>query len=197
MSKKNNRDTKGKIISAAWELFYEQGYEETTVDEIVEMSGTSKGSFYHYFNSKDALLGTLAYMFDRKYEEIEPNLADYESNFDKLIYLNRELFAMIEDGISLELLARLFSTQLVTRGEKHLLDRNRHYYRLLRKICSDGQKSGEFRTDISVNDLTKLYAMVERAIMYDWCICNGEYSLQRYAEENIAGLLSGLKAENQ
>ena len=195
MSKKSNRDTKGKIISAAWELFYEQGYEETTVDEIVELSGTSKGSFYHYFNSKDALLGTLAYMFDRKYEEIEPNLADYESNFDKLIYLNRELFAMIEDGISLELLARLFSTQLVTRGEKHLLDRNRHYYRLLRKICADGQASGEFRTDLSVNDLTKLYAMVERAIMYDWCICNGEYSLKRYAEENIPALLSGLKAE--
>lgn len=126
MSKKNTRDTKGRIISAAWELFYEQGYEETTVDEIVELSRTSKGSFYHYFNSKDALLGTLAYMFDRKYEELEPNLADIDTNFDKLIYLNRELFGMIEDRISLELVGRLFSTQLVTRGEKHLLDRNRY-----------------------------------------------------------------------
>lgn len=195
MSKKNTRDTKGRIISAAWELFYEQGYEETTVDEIVELSETSKGSFYHYFNSKDALLGTLAYMFDRKYEEIEPNLAEYETSFDKLLYLNRELFAMIEDGISLQLLSRLFSTQLVTRGEKHLLDRNRYYYKLLRKICVEGQESGEFRTDLSVNDLTKLYALVERAVMYDWCICNGEYSLKRYAEENMPGLISGLKAE--
>ena len=197
MRKKNTRDTKGRIISAAWELFYEQGYEKTTVDEIIELSETSKGSFYHYFNSKDALLGTLAYMFDRKYEEIEPNLAGYETNFEKLIYLNRELFAMIEDSISLELLARLFSTQLVTRGEKHLLDRYRYYYRLLRKICADGQVCGEFRTDLSVNDLTKLYALVERAMMYDWCICNGEYSLTRYAEENISGLLSGLKAKNE
>ena len=68
LARKNSRDTKGKIISAAWELFYEQGYEETTVDEIVELSGTSKGSFYHYFESKDALLGTLSYMFDKKYE---------------------------------------------------------------------------------------------------------------------------------
>jgi len=194
MSKKNTRDTKGRIISAAWELFYEQGYEETTVDEIVELSRTSKGSFYHYFNSKDALLGTLAYMFDRKYEELEPNLADIDTNFDKLIYLNRELFGMIEDRISLELVGRLFSTQLVTRGEKHLLDRNRYYYKLLRKICTDGQACGEFRRDLSVNDLTKLYALVERGLMYDWCICNGEYSLQKYAEGNMPGLLSGLKA---
>ena len=29
MAKKNSRNTKGRIISAAWKLFYEQGYEET------------------------------------------------------------------------------------------------------------------------------------------------------------------------
>ena len=64
MSKKNDRNTKGKIINAAWDLFYEQGYEYTTVEEIIEKSGTSKGSFYHYFEGKDALLGSLSYIFD-------------------------------------------------------------------------------------------------------------------------------------
>ena len=44
MAKKNSRNTKGRIISAAWKLFYEQGYEETTVEDIVFESGTSKGS---------------------------------------------------------------------------------------------------------------------------------------------------------
>ena len=46
MSKKQPRNTKGKIISAAWKLFYEQGYDDTTIDEIIAESGTSKGSFY-------------------------------------------------------------------------------------------------------------------------------------------------------
>ena len=45
MSKKNEKNTKGKIINAAWDLFYEQGYEDTTVEEIIDKSGTSKGSF--------------------------------------------------------------------------------------------------------------------------------------------------------
>ena len=58
MSKKQPRNTKGKIISAAWKLFYEQGYDDTTIDEIIAESGTSKGSFYHYFEGKDALLGS-------------------------------------------------------------------------------------------------------------------------------------------
>ncbi|MDD6310978.1 MAG: helix-turn-helix domain containing protein [Firmicutes bacterium] len=196
MARKNSRDTKGKIISAAWELFYEQGYEETTVDEIVELSGTSKGSFYHYFESKDALLGTLSYMFDKKYEELEPELGKFSSCFDKLIYLNKELFGMIEDGISLELLARLFSTQLVTKGEKHLLDRNRQYYKLLRKITQEGQDKGEFRDDITVSELVKLYAIVERGMMYEWCIRDGEYSLKKYGEENMPFMISRFLKNN-
>ena len=58
MTKKNARNTRGKIVNAAWKLFYEQGYEDTTVEEIIELSQTSKGSFYHYFDGKDALLST-------------------------------------------------------------------------------------------------------------------------------------------
>ena len=67
MAKKSGRNTRGRIISAAWKLFYDQGYENTTVEDIVFESETSKGSFYHYFEGKDALLGTLAYVFDEKY----------------------------------------------------------------------------------------------------------------------------------
>ena len=50
MAKKNARNTRGRIVSAAWQLFYEQGYEHTTVEEIIDQSQTSKGSFYHYFD---------------------------------------------------------------------------------------------------------------------------------------------------
>ena len=34
MAKKNARNKRGKIVSAAWKLFYEQGYEDTTVEEL-------------------------------------------------------------------------------------------------------------------------------------------------------------------
>ena len=118
MSKKQPRNTKGKIISAAWKLFYEQGYDDTTIDEIIAESGTSKGSFYHYFEGKDALLGSLSFLFDEKYTELEAQLVQFDTRYEQLIYLNQELFSMIENSISLDLLARLLSTQLITKGEK-------------------------------------------------------------------------------
>lgn len=116
MPRKDSRNTKGRIIESAWELFYEQGYEDTTIDDIVEHSETSKGSFYHYFDGKDALLSSLSYLFDKKYEELTPSLEAFPSSFDKLIYLNHELFLMIENRVPLDLLARLLSTQLITTG---------------------------------------------------------------------------------
>ena len=182
MPRKNTRNTKGRIISAAWKLFYEQGYEDTTVEDIVFESETSKGSFYHYFDGKDALLGTLAYVFDEKYEQLMETMAPEMDAMEKMIYLNHELFAMIDGGVSMDLLARLLSTQLLTRGEKHLLDRNRTYFKLLRQIISEGQKNGQLRDDRTVNEILRAYALWERALLYDWCLAGGEYSLVAYTD---------------
>ena len=196
-SKKGKNSTKKKIVSAAWKLFYEQGYEDTTVDEIVEESGTSKGSFYHYFEGKDALLSSLSFLFDEKYEELMAVINPEMNSFDKLLFLNRELFGMIENTIPIDLLARLYSTQLITHGDKHLLDSSRIYYRLLRQIDIEGQGRGEISSDYSVNEIVKVYAMCERALLYDWCICNGDYSLKKYGTQMMPVFLNDLKGNNK
>ena len=189
MARKSARNTRGRIISAAWKLFYEQGYENTTVEDIVFESETSKGSFYHYFEGKDALLGTLAYVFDEKYEELMQGIPTEMDAMKKLQYLNHELFAMIESSVSLDLLTRLLSTQLLARGEKHLLDRDRTYFRLLRRIISEGQGAGELTRERTVNEIVKAYALWERALMYDWCLCGGEYSLVAYSDDMTPAFL--------
>ena len=174
MERKNNRNTKGKIVTAAWDLFYRQGYENTTVEEIIEESQTSRGSFYHHFDGKDALLSSLSDLFDDKYAELLETLDMQQNSFDILMYLNRELFAMIERTVSVELLAQMYAAQLTTKGEKRLLNRDRLYYRLLRQIARQGQERGELRDDLPTGEIVKTYALCERALMYDWCICGGE-----------------------
>ncbi len=195
MAKQKKQFTRKKIVTAAWKLFYRQGYDDTTVDEIIREAGTSKGTFYHYFDGKDALLSSLSTLFDDKYEELLPALEEIEGSFEKLMYLNRELFAMIETSVSRELLASLYSSQLVTRGEKHLLDQNRLYYRLLNEIAAEGQKRGELTVSMSSYEIAKLYALCERALLYDWCICNGEYSLRDYGSRTMPLLLREIQSK--
>ena len=182
MPRKSGRNTKGRIVSAAWKLFYEQGYDNTTVEDIIFESETSKGSFYHYFEGKDALLGSLSMIFDEKYEALRQEMAPEMHAVDKLIYMNHELFTMIDNTVSVVLLARLFSTQLTTKGEKHLLSRDRTYFKLLHQVVRQGLERHELRGDLTANEIINDYAMFERGLMYDWCLSDGDYALARHAD---------------
>ena len=89
----------------------------------------------------------------------------------------------------MDMRARHLSTQLVTNGERHLLDHKRIYYRLLRRIIAEGQAAGQLSQGRSVNDMVKVYALCERALLYDWCLCGGEYPLCDYAARQMPHFL--------
>jgi len=48
-------DTREKLIRTAERLMLRDGYSATRVDEVIRRAGLSKGSFYHFFDSKEAL----------------------------------------------------------------------------------------------------------------------------------------------
>lgn len=45
-----------KIIAASIELFEQNGFSETSIQDIVDALGVTKGTFYYYFKSKEELL---------------------------------------------------------------------------------------------------------------------------------------------
>lgn len=186
---KKRRSTKSRIIKAAWNLFYKHGYEQTTVDEIIAASKTSKGTFYHYFKGKEALLNTLSYLFDDKYEELAGVVDPELSAYDKLLYFNHELFYMIETSIDVNLLASLYSSQLVTKDKRSLLEGDRYYFTWLTETITEAISSGEFKDTSTPQELLKIYAMYERALLYDWALCKGRYSLTEYSDKLLPHVL--------
>jgi TetR/AcrR family transcriptional repressor of nem operon len=48
-------ETRNKLLDAAMHVMRLRGYSATTVDDICEKAGVSKGSFFHHFDSKEAL----------------------------------------------------------------------------------------------------------------------------------------------
>lgn len=186
---RKKQTTKSKIVKAAWTLFYKNGYDNTTVEDIIKLSKTSKGTFYHYFKGKDALLSTLSDLFDQKYEEINNTLDPSLSARERLLLLNHELFYMIETSIELELLASLYSSQLVTKDNRSLLDDDRYYFQLITEIIDEGITSHEFKDTASTEELVKIYTMYERALLYDWALCGGTYSLSQYSDRLLPHVL--------
>jgi Transcriptional regulator len=178
---RKRRSTKSRIIKAAWNLFYKDGYDQTTVEDIIAASKTSKGTFYHYFKGKEALLNTLSSLLDEKYEELAASIDPNLSAREKLLYLNRELFYMVETSIDIHLLASLYSSQLVTKDDRSLIDKDRFYFKWIKEIIIEGLHSGEFKDTSSPEELLDLYTMYERALIYDWVLLKGRHSLTEYS----------------
>jgi AcrR family transcriptional regulator len=55
-----------EFLDTARQLFFEKGYEKTSVNDIIEKVGVAKGTFYHYFKSKEDLLDQLVNHFTEK-----------------------------------------------------------------------------------------------------------------------------------
>lgn len=51
---------KSELLDSAQALFFERGYERTTITDIIGRAGVSKGGFYHHFPSKEDILEALA-----------------------------------------------------------------------------------------------------------------------------------------
>lgn len=186
---RKRQSTKSRIVKAAWNLFYKKGYDQTTVEDIITASKTSKGTFYHYFKGKEALLNSLSYLFDQKYEELATTIDPSLSARDKLMFLNHELFYMIETSVDIHLLAYLYSSQLVTKDKKSLSDRKRFYFKWLTEILEEGLQNGEFKNTSSAEELMSIYAMYERALLYDWSLFKGKYSLTEYSDKLLPHVL--------
>jgi AcrR family transcriptional regulator len=58
-----------RILSTAADLFFQQGYRATGINEVIEKSGVAKATFYNHFPTKDDLC--LAYLQDRNTSEYE------------------------------------------------------------------------------------------------------------------------------
>lgn len=186
---RKRRSTKSRIVKAAWNLFYKNGYDNTTVEDIITASKTSKGTFYHYFKGKEALLNSLSYLFDQKYEELAAVIDPDMSAYDKLLFLNHELFHMIETSVDINLLAYLYSSQLTTKDKKSLADKKRFYYKWVSEIIDEALESGKFSNTSTTEDLMNIYAMYERALLYDWALFKGKFSLTEYSDRLLPHVL--------
>ena len=57
---KEPEERKEELIDAAEELFIVKGYENTSINDIVDKVGVAKGLFYYYFKAKDEILNAIS-----------------------------------------------------------------------------------------------------------------------------------------
>ena len=183
-------DRINQTVKVNWELFRRQGFSETTIDDVVKQARVSEEDFYDNFSAKEDLEDTLGDLFDQKYAELMLSMDPRLSHYEKLLYLNQELFGLIEEKVPFNLVSHLYVG--MDKDRQNLLNRNRFYYKLIPQIIEEGQKTGEFIQDDTSENLADNYASLERGMIYDWCIKGGNYNLKEKSRHLLPIYLKSL-----
>ncbi|GAA1945036.1 TetR/AcrR family transcriptional regulator [Microbacterium deminutum] len=137
------------VTHAAVRLFAEQGYANTSVQQIVEAAGVTKGAMYHYFESKDDLLFAI-------YERM---LSLQKSHLDEIIARGGPVEDVLRTACvdvvetSIEFLAEgtvFFRSQhmLTEPRQQEVVRRRREYHDEFARLIQRGQAEGLYRADV-------------------------------------------------
>jgi AcrR family transcriptional regulator len=137
-----------RLLSHATKLFAKKGFDRTSVQEIVEAAGVTKGAMYHYFDSKDDLL----------YEIYARVLREQTDQLEKVAVTEaplRERLTAAASDVVVSTIANLDDNtifmqsmhQLSEEKRKAVRAERRKYHERFRSLIEEGQASGEFRAD--------------------------------------------------
>ncbi|WP_307868814.1 TetR/AcrR family transcriptional regulator [Umezawaea beigongshangensis] len=146
-----------RLIAAATALFADKGFDRVAVQEVVDRAGVTKGAMYHYFGSKDDLLGEIYGRVLRMQAERLEKIADGGGPVaDRL----RDAAAdVVVTSIANFDQARVFFRSvdhLAQDKQREVRAERRRYHERFRALIEEGQGAGVFRADVSA-DLTVHY----------------------------------------
>ncbi|WP_368653294.1 TetR/AcrR family transcriptional regulator [Ornithinibacillus sp. 4-3] len=142
------------IMDNALELFAKQGFEATSVQQITEKSGISKGAFYLSFKSKSELIISLIDHFMMQIVSDIDHVVKNESE-EKLLY---EFYYVIYTFFNKNAnLAHLFVTEQTKTVNEPLIMKMRSYEKLIEKSI--------------VQMINRLYKDMKDSITYDLMFC--------------------------
>jgi len=184
-------DTRSNLLNAALRLFGERGYHATSLQDVIDAAGCSKGAFYHYFDSKEELL-----------------LLFHDTFIDHLLDFTER--AASERGDPLERLGAVLTHHLESIGTFHdhmavfhnesrflthekfrLVQAKRDRYEAaVRGLVQEAQARGELRPDLD----PKLFSLLLLGVFnwaFRWYRADGPLPPQQMAATLFAMVLDG------
>ncbi|WP_066306880.1 TetR/AcrR family transcriptional regulator [Bacillus sp. FJAT-29814] len=194
MRREQNKEyTRNLLITSAIELFKQQEYQKTTIDEIAKKAGVSKPTFFAYFRSKEQIL----YEFDLQ------QLEAFELYMKEQLNSQGDLFANLREGI-MHMATNLHSTNVLTQNLMHLVTISADYKQLLMRmstifqsitkdVLEFGQENQMVTMNIPADEIARDIFNIYLGGLVSWVISNGEDSLEVLIGSALEHYFTGIK----
>ncbi|KKK36995.1 TetR family transcriptional regulator [Mesobacillus campisalis] len=187
---------KEKITQQSIRLFEKKGFSETSIQDIVDSLGVTKGTFYYYFSSKEELLMDIHYRYIYDLVENQQRIIDsgQQGCKDKLAEIVHMLIDNIdEQGAS----AKIFFREMKNLNKEHLekIIPLRDQFRLnIEKLIKEGIDQGELKNHLNP-PIVALGILGITNWSYQWFNPSGDLSSREVSDMFVDMILNGIAAE--
>ncbi|MBV4417959.1 TetR/AcrR family transcriptional regulator [Clostridium tyrobutyricum] len=178
---KQAEETKLILIKTAQKLITKYGYDKVRIEDITDSCGRGKGTFYHYFRSKEELLEVMSSShwtgFFKDFEKtknkpVTKRLLWYITQFQSII--EEENIALTRQWIKYCL-----DSNEESEGKKTGEAKLQKDIMCLEQILNESIEKGELVKDTPVNKLASAINSEMYGIMLSWCFSNGKIKIKK------------------
>ncbi|MFI5619979.1 TetR/AcrR family transcriptional regulator [Streptomyces sp. NPDC051567] len=134
-----------RLLAAATRLFAERGYDRTSVQDVVEAAGVTKGALYHYFGSKDDLLyevyARMLRLQQRRLDEVAASGGPVE---ERLRAAAADVVVTTIENLDDAMIFFRSMHQLSPEKSRRVRAERRRYHERFRALVEEGQRTGVF-----------------------------------------------------
>lgn len=175
---RKKRESRRRIYDAAFQLFVEQGYDATTVEQIAERADVAKGTVFNYFPRKTSFLAALADDWTSRIEEdLGPPAAWKGTAREKLTRLFRflaDLGAQNPDLARLAFFESLRHMHAMVELGRTEDDAVRRFQAITRSVLRQGQAAGEIQPEVDVDLAASLIESAFQRTLAHWLRAGGQ-----------------------
>jgi len=188
--------SRDKLLESAATLFLEKGYDAISVNDICKHAGVSKGSFYHYFETKQVLFMTLMENWSNKVMQSVLSQPISDDSVAKEILIEmphhfNEAFAVIPKGFSIlvDFWRQAMSDPAIW---KMAVDPYRYFTGFFIRIIQTGKLDGSIRQDVESEVLARLLVAVAMGYLLEAAFDQEKADWSAITSEGLKLLLEGI-----
>lgn len=198
LKKLQGSQTKKKLYESARKLFTTKDFAAVSVEDITRTAGVSKGTFFVHFSSKNALIAALiaddTADIDLDYRAFLDSLPADMPASGMMSALIEKIVSVITDTVGYDTMRTVYQLQLSRAVDmEKVMGYSRELYAMFSELLQQGVRQGEFKTDMSLDSLSRHFVMAIRGICYEWCIRYPDFDLKEHAIKHCRMLIEGIK----
>jgi AcrR family transcriptional regulator len=163
--------TKKAILEAAISLFSENGYENTSIENIAKIAGVGKGTVYGYFHTKkDIIKGFCEYELEKIHMKLVNSSNQDAPVLEQMLTIYMTEFHHVTQNREF---GRLFMREAVFPHDSDIqnnLEIDDKYFQILFPILEKGQERGELRKDAELLHITAHFYSLYILVISSWYI---------------------------